>query len=172
MDGLIHIYCGEGKGKTTAAVGLSVRASGCGKRVVFAQFLKSRKSGERTSLALLPGVTLTEVPECVKFTFRMTEQEKLAAAELCGKQLEEAFRLAQGADLLVLDEAVGAVAKGLLEERTLLEYLRNKPKNLEVVLTGRNPSEELCEAADYISEIRKIKHPYDKGIPARRGIEF
>lgn len=172
MKGYIHIYCGDGKGKTTAAVGLAVRACGAGWRVVFAQFLKGPDSAERLALGKLPGITLARVPESVKFTFQMDAAEKDQAALFCAEQLKEAFELAQNADLLILDEAFGAVSSGLLEETSLLEAIQKKPEGLELVMTGRNPGERILQTADYISEIIKRKHPFDEGVTARKGIEY
>lgn len=172
MDGLIHIYCGDGKGKTTCALGLGVRACGCAKRVLLAQFLKADDTGERKSLSKLQGFFLLAVPKTVKFTFRMTEEEKTEAAQRCRDIMREAASQSGNFDMLILDEVFGAIQSGVLEEEELLEFLRNKPKQLELVLTGRNPSPAVQELADYITEMKKIKHPYEKGIPARRGIEF
>ena len=171
--GLIHIYCGDGKGKTTASLGLMLRAAGRGMQVVLARFLKKPDTGELLSLEHLPQVHYVAWEGCKKFSFRMTEQER---AELRARQneiLEQAFAAAQacGAQLLVLDEAVGSVDKGLLDEARLLELLQERPETLEVVLTGRNPSQALLDMADYVTEMRKVKHPFARGIPARMGIE-
>lgn len=172
--GLIHIYCGDGKGKTTAAVGLCVRACGCEGRVLLAQFLKDGSSSELRSLQLLPGFTMIPAPKTVKFTFQMNEAERQEAAQRCAHMLREARRAAEAdeCDLLVLDECFGALSTGMLNLEDLLDFVEHKPAKLELVLTGRNPPEEFMALADYVSEIRKIKHPYDVGIPARRGIEY
>ncbi len=172
--GLIHIYCGDGKGKTSAAVGLAVRAVGHGFRVGVVQFLKDGDSGELAPLAAFPGVQILSGKRVKGFTFSMTAEEKAQvragqddylrrAAAWCGQDL---------CDLLVLDEAVGAVNLGMLDRALLLDFLRNKPVGVEVVLTGRDPDDELLGLADYVSEIRKVKHPYDRGVKAREGIEF
>lgn len=171
--GLIHIYTGNGKGKTTAAMGLILRASGRGLKVILGQFLKGRETGELRTLKLLPGVEVFRGKPLTKFTFQMTEEEKaevlrshnLFIQELAARCVEEK------ADLLVLDEVIGACGTGVLDETLLLEFLKHKPEHLEVVMTGRNPSPELLELADYVSEVCKRKHPFDKGIPAREGIE-
>lgn len=174
MKGLIHIYCGDGKGKTTAAVGLGVRACGSGKRVLMAQFLKGNTSGERKALAQLPGFRLIPGPETVKFTFQMTPQELEDARQRFEAMLQTAMEIAsqEKYDLLILDEVFGAISSGVLRAETVLRLLQNKPEPLEAVLTGRDPAPEFVELADYVSEIKKIKHPYDKNIPARRGIEY
>lgn len=172
MAGLIHLYCGEGKGKSTAAAGLALRAAGAGKRVVYAQFFKDGSSSEISVLRTLPGVTV-----CVSSTHfglfrRMTEEKKAEAAAAYRALFTRATELASEAGLLVLDEAVSACNHGILEEEKVLAFLREKPEELEVVLTGRNPSQALLERADYITEMVKRRHPFDRGIPARKGIEF
>lgn len=173
MFGLIHIYCGDGKGKTTAAVGLAVRCAGRGNKVLLVQFLKSRDSGELYSLAKLPDIEVMRGKESKKFTFQMNEEEKHALLIEHNKMFEQVFAKIKngGYSLLILDEVIGALNAKVFEMPKLIEFLRHKPENLEVVLTGRNPAPELVEIADYVSEMRKVKHPMDKGIMAREGIE-
>lgn len=173
MFGLIHIYCGDGKGKTTAAVGLAVRCAGRGNKVLMVQFLKSRDSGELYSLAKLPDIEVMRGKESKKFTFQMNEEEKHALLIEHNKMFEQVLAKIKngGYSLLILDEVIGALNAKVFEMPKLIEFLRHKPENLEVVLTGRNPAPELVEIADYVSEMRKIKHPMDKGIMAREGIE-
>ncbi|MDD2579188.1 MAG: cob(I)yrinic acid a,c-diamide adenosyltransferase [Eubacteriales bacterium] len=172
--GLLHIYCGDGKGKTTAAVGLSVRAHGRGRRVVFVQFLKDGRSGEIQVLKRLEGLTVITGQTVAKFTFAMNEQERAETYALHMDYLSRAARLAHSEpiDLLVLDEVLGAIETGLLDEDTLVDFLSHRPKHLEVVLTGRIITDRLAELADYISEIRCVRHPYEQGIAAREGIEY
>lgn len=173
MFGLIHIYCGDGKGKTTAAVGLAVRCAGRGNKVLLVQFLKSRDSGELYSLAKLPDIEVMRGKESKKFTFQMNEEEKHALLIEHNKMFEQVLAKIKngGHSLLILDEVIGALNAKVFEMPKLIEFLRHKPENLEVVLTGRNPAPELVEIADYVSEMRKVKHPMDKGIMAREGIE-
>ena len=171
MKGLIHIYCGDGKGKTTAAVGLAVRAAGHGKRELFLQFMKDGTSGEFRVLADIPGITVFPGEKGVKFAWSMSEQEKEDARTLQNKRLKDAAEMAEDYDLLILDEAVGTCEAGFLDKDVLCSFLDDKPESLEVVLTGRSPGRELSERADYISEIKKIRHPFDRGIKAREGIE-
>ena len=173
MFGLIHIYCGDGKGKTTAAVGLAVRWAGRGNKVLLVQFLKSRDSGELYSLAKLPDIEVMRGKESKKFTFQMNEEEKHALLIEHNKMFEQVLAKIKngGYSLLILDEVIGALNAKVFEMPKLIEFLRHKPENLEVVLTGRNPAPELVEIADYVSEMRKVKHPMDKGIMAREGIE-
>ena len=173
MFGLIHIYCGDGKGKTTAAVGLAVRCAGRGNKVLLVQFLKSRDSGELYSLAKLPDIEVMRGKESKKFTFQMNGEEKHALLIEHNKMFEQVLAKIKngGYSLLILDEVIGALNANVFEMPKLIEFLRHKPENLEVVLTGRNPAPELVEIADYVSEMRKVKHPMDKGIMAREGIE-
>ncbi len=175
MKGLTHIYTGDGKGKTTAAIGLGVRACGRGLKVLMVQFLKGTPTGEMFSLkALEPGFVLYRGTQTTKFTWEMNEEEKVQAAA----EQQRIFEFAQNAaikgkcDLLILDEVLGAVSSGMLEEDCLLEFVKNKPNGLELVLTGRGAMPELVGQADYVSEIHAVRHPADKGINGRKGIEF
>lgn len=172
MAGLIHIYCGDGKGKTTAAMGLILRAAGNGKRVLLTQFLKDGKGAELASLRQLEQVEIVPQTKAFGFTWTLTDEQKAEAKAYNTALLENAFARGADFDLLVLDEAVGSVGAGMIEEGRLLELLREKPEELEVVMTGRGPSQALMDAADYVTEMQKIKHPYDNGIPARQGIEY
>lgn len=170
--GKVHVYCGEGKGKTTASIGLSIRALGSGYKVVFAQFLKTSQTGELESFQNLENIEVIRSNKPMKFTFQMNEEElaeckninEFMFQEIIGREFTEKT-------LLVLDESVGTMEKGLLDEEMVLDFLRSNPL-CEVVLTGRGPSDALLELADYVTEMKKIKHPYDKELPARRGIEF
>ncbi|HIS68918.1 MAG TPA: cob(I)yrinic acid a,c-diamide adenosyltransferase [Candidatus Gallacutalibacter stercoravium] len=174
IQGLIHIYCGDGKGKTTATVGLCVRAAGHGRRVLFVQFLKGDTSGERAALSALPGVTVAPCPHEIKFTFQMNPQEKQEAGRLWSDQLRRAVQACREEpyDLLVLDEIFDAVATGMVQEEELLAFLRGKPRGLEVALTGRAPGQAFLQLADYVSQVQMVKHPYERGVPAREGIEY
>ena len=165
---MIHIYYGDGKGKTTAAVGLAVRAAGSGLRVLFVQFLKTDFSGERSVLGKLDNVTLTNCPLNLKFTFDMTDAEKHRTAVLYRSIFERsaATALSDRYDMIVLDEIFDVINEGMLAEVT------NAPKSIEIVMTGHNPSPRFLAAADYITEMKKHKHPFDRGMSARKGIEF
>lgn len=171
--GLIHIYCGDGKGKTTAAVGLAVRCAGRGGRILFAQFLKTRETGELAILNKLESIAVRRNTGISKFTFQMTPDELDTARHqqtaLLHAVIEQCRQ--EQPDMLVLDEILPACSLGLASEEDVISFLRTKPDSLEVVLTGRNPSKRLLDMADYVSEICKRRHPYDKGIPARIGIE-
>lgn len=172
MPGLIHLYCGDGKGKTTAALGLALRAAGAGKQVVFTQFFKDGSSSEIGPLAALPGVRVFHADTVRGFYRNMTPTQREQAEKDYTALFRQVTQAAQEADLLILDEIVSACNRGVVPEKLVTDFLREKPARLEVVLTGRNPSAALLELADYITEMRKLRHPFDRGIGARKGIEF
>lgn len=169
----LHIYCGDGKGKTTASVGLAVRAAGNGMKVLFCQCMKDGTSSEVRMLQEL-GITYCCCRERFGFFWNMTEEQKESAARAYTQLFQEAVRKAEEEqyDLLVIDEFMSAYNHGLIDQKTALDFLVNRPEHLEVVLTGRDPGEELLELADYVTEMRKVKHPFDQGVPARKGIEL
>lgn len=176
MRGMIHVYTGEGKGKTTAAFGLAARASGHGKRVLFAQFLKGGgpESGEITTgkrqvlnMEVMrfrqvhplfdPAINLQALTETVRQDF---DQVKRLV-------LEENF------DMVVLDEINNCVAQNFIPFESVLELLEAKPPDVELVLTGRGADDRLIQKADYVTEMKKVKHPAEtEGTPARKGIEY
>lgn len=173
MRGCIHIYTGDGKGKTTTATGLSIRFAGNGGKVLFTQFLKDGSSSEIGVLKTITGITVESCTRSFGFSFLMNEEEKKEAAAYYSEHLQKILKQAveNGYGMLVLDEVIGAYNIPFIDRGVLLAFLKQKPEELEVVMTGREPAEELLELADYVSEIKKIKHPFDKGIPARDGIE-
>lgn len=174
--GLVHIYTGDGKGKTTASIGLAVRAAGQGLKVLFVQFFKEDKaqSGEKEIFRNhINGIEL--IRSNVRhpfFTGKETDEESVRASVL--ETFESAIKkvLDENIDLLVLDEIIGAINGGWLDIDALTAFLTEKPANLEVVLTGRNAPVELVKLADYVTEMLSIKHPFDSGHKARKGIEF
>lgn len=172
--GMIHIYCGDGKGKTTAATGLAIRAAGCGKKVLFIRFLKNEHSGELRILEQIPEITLLHPDRTYGFmsTLSVEEREALLKTyrELWNTAVEKVRR--ENYDMLVADEFMAAYQYGLIPVEQALLFLEHKPQNLEVVLTGRDPDAALLRLADYVSEICKKKHPFDRGIRAREGIEY
>ena len=169
MTGLVHLYWGAGKGKTTAAMGLALRSLGAGRKVVVVQFLKGGPSGEIPLLEQL-GARVFRGKAGQKFTFQMSEAEKAETKALQTENLRRA--LALEADLLVLDEACAAWQKDLADRELLKQAVLEKPEIQEVVLTGREPPDWLWEAADYITEMKCCRHPFEQGIPAREGVEF
>lgn len=172
MNGLIHIYTGEGKGKTTAAIGLAVRMAGNESRVLFSQFLKDGSSGEILLLQQIEGIDCMVYPYKVDFIKRMNREELSITKQRQREYFRKIVQKAQKYDMLILDEFCPAYYYDMIDREKALEFLKNKPEKTEIVLTGRNADSELIALADYVSEIRKVKHPFDKGIRARRGIEF
>lgn len=170
--GLIHIYCGDGKGKTSAAIGLMVRAAGRRKKILLVRFLKNEDSGELAVLDEIPGIERIRIPEEYGFYWTLTEEEKEQMKKEYTKIWGEIEEKAGRFDILVIDEFAAAFAHGLIPEDRVVDFLKKKPEYLEVILTGRNPDERILELADYISEIQGIRHPFEKGIPAREGIEY
>ena len=171
--GLVHIYCGDGKGKTTTGMGLCTRAAGYGYQVMIYQFMKNNTTSERKILEGLDNVTWLDGRETVKFSFLMNDEEKAQQRAFYNAEFDRVTALAveKDVDVLFLDETVYCIGVGFLDEDRVIRFLENKPDKMEVILTGQNPSEDLCAQADYVSEIRKIKHPYDRKQPARKGIE-
>ena len=169
--GCVHIYCGDGKGKTTCVMGLATRAAGSGKKVLLHQFLKENDSSERNIIDHIPNITVVPGAKMDKFTFQMNEEEQKQLHEANDVMFDELTAMAADYDMIVLDECVYALSMGLLTEDKVIAFLESKPESLEVVMSGRNPSERLQEHADYISEIKKIKHPFDQGLSSRIGIE-
>lgn len=169
-----HIYYGDGKGKTTAAIGLAVRAAGSKMKVLFVQFLKTEFSGERHILSHTENVTLTFCPLELKFTFDMDDKEKAQAAKIFKGIFDNAVTtaLTEKYDMVVLDEVFEAINAHMLSESEVYEFITNAPSSMEIVMTGHNPPQKFMDCADYITEFKKIKHPYDRGITVRIGIEF
>lgn len=172
--GLIHLYYGDGKGKTTAAIGLALRCVGHGGKVALAQFLKDGTSGECRLLAAMDGVTVLSANPSKKFYRRMTDLERIQTADAIRRTFTAAtaFAAREQVNLLILDEICAAIQYDFLEKEKLLSFLDEKPKTLEVVLTGRKISDEMIKRADYITEMVKQRHPFDRGIVAREGIEY
>lgn len=169
----LHVYCGDGKGKTTASVGLAVRAAGNGMKVLFCQCMKDGSSSEVEMLKKL-GITYDCCTERFGFFWNMTEEKKKAASYAYTRLFEDVTKKAEkeAYDLLVIDEFMSAYNHGLIDQKKALDFLLHRPEKLEVVLTGRDPGEEILKLADYVTEMRKVKHPFDEGIPARKGIEL
>lgn len=171
--GLIHIYFGNGKGKTTAGMGLCARAAGYGYKVLIYQFMKDNTTSERNILKCSENITILDGLEQEKFSSSLTEEERRERRIFYTRQFQEAVQQAErGYDVLFLDEVIYTIQAGLLDEEIVTDYLEKKPEHLEVILTGNSPSSKLIEAADYVSEIKKIKHPFDSGQGARKGIEL
>lgn len=170
MDkGLVHLYWGEGKGKTTAAVGLALRMLGSGGTVTVVQFLKDGQSSELEPLRRLGARVYSGRPG-TKFFSQMTPEEREEVRARHNDLLRQA--LESHCDLLVLDEACAAFRLGMVEENLLRRAVLERPAGREVVLTGRDPAPWMQEAADYSTEMCCHKHPYRQGIAARKGVEY
>ena len=169
---MIHLYFGDAKGKTTAACGLAVRAAGSGMHVLFVQFFKSGASSE---VKILRGIKNMDFIFPSKHFGRykmLAEGQKEAVRADYDAMLEQVISAARQYELIVLDEAVSAIGYGMIDKEKMLTFLKNEKQNREIVLTGREPLPELLELADYATNMQKVKHPYDKGVQARKGIEF
>lgn len=172
-QGLIHIYTGDGKGKTTACVGLTVRCAGSGRKVVFSQFLKDNKSSELGVLKQLENINVILCDKTFGFIFKMDDAKKAEAKECYTEYMKRVIKEAvdSGADMLVMDEMIATYNANFIDREYFLDFLRNKPEGLEVVMSGRDPQPELVDLADYVSCVTKVKHPFEQGVPAREGVE-
>ncbi|HDH44513.1 MAG TPA: cob(I)yrinic acid a,c-diamide adenosyltransferase [Thermococcus sp.] len=168
--GLVHIYTGNGKGKTTAALGLALRMLGNEGRVIMIQFLKSANVYGEQRKAQECGIVV-ESYGLPKFVHGKPEPEEIEAAK---KALERAKEVAKSGewDLVILDEICVALGFKMIELEEVKKLIKEKSPNTELVLTGRYCPEELYELADYVTEMKEIKHPYHKGVVARKGIEY
>jgi cob(I)alamin adenosyltransferase len=175
MAGLVHIYTGNGKGKTTAAIGLGIRASGRGRKVLMVQFLKGAHTGEMIALERFkPDFELCRYKEISKFSWNMTSDELEDMKKTVENLFQYAVKEAESGrrDLIILDEIMAAITSGFIEIEDVISFVMNKPEKLELVMTGRNAPFELVQLSDYVSEISMVKHPLSSGIPAREGIEY
>jgi len=173
--GCVHVYTGDGKGKTTAAVGLAVRALGHGLRVCFIQFLKppDEPSGELEPLRKLGADVVRYPGQCPTFTLRSAEEREALATSTAAAWADAARILASGEhDMVVLDELNPATAEGLIDAGAVAAALRGRPESVEVVITGRGALPPILDEADLISCIEAQRHPFDKGNAARRGVDW
>lgn len=168
--GLLHIYCGDGKGKTTAALGLAMRGAGAGMKVCVVQFMKGGDTSELESLKQLKNITVMRCDREYGFSFCMSDEDRKNITACHNKLLEEAF--AGGYDMIILDEFNCAYESGFLDAVRAEELIINGKSSAEIIITGRNPASVFIDIADYISEITCRRHPYEQGIKARRGIEY
>jgi len=169
--GLVQIYTGNGKGKTTAALGLALRASGRGLNVLIIQFMKPDAGyGEHIACSKIDNITI--IPMGLDhFVSNKPSQEDIDAAHETLAKSEELIGSGRY-DVAILDEGMNAVRLGLITSKELIDSLDRRPKHVEIVLTGRGMTPELEEYADLITEMKLVKHPMDKGIDARKGIEY
>lgn len=172
--GLVHLYHGNGKGKTTAAIGLAVRAAGAGRKIAFMQFMKGNDTSELEVLRRIEGITIFRSDKNFGFYGQMREEEKRELKQIHERLFEQIIEGVQlrKYDMVILDEITYAYQWNLLEPKKLEEWLQKRPGHVEIVMTGRNPAPFLLEQSDYISNIVCERHPFEKGIAARKGIEF
>lgn len=170
-SGKIHLYFGYGKGKTTAAMGLCMRAAGAGMKVLIYQFLKDNTSNERWILKMIPNITCLPGLDHEKFIWDMTEEEKQEKNRFYKEKLQEIWDMEKEYDLILLDELLDTVSYGILEEEILIQFMDSKAEKTELVITGHERHEEVIKHADYVTEMAKVKHPYDEGCNSREGIE-
>ncbi len=187
-EGLVHILTGDGNGKTTSAIGIAARAAARGMNIAFIQFLKGGLSSEISSLKKLGITVITGTKHCpnqekhehslkeqgavafCKDCFAINEKDKGLVASAFEKAKE--FSSSGEYQLIVLDEIFWAVIEKLVTEEQLLHLISKRHPSCELVLTGRGATKKIEEAADYVSYVNKLKHPFDKGKPARPGIDY
>ncbi|MDP8012017.1 MAG: cob(I)yrinic acid a,c-diamide adenosyltransferase [Thermoplasmata archaeon] len=185
--GLVEIYTGNGKGKTTAAIGLAVRAAGYGLKVYIIHFMKSKKYGESRSLKKIEGIKEIYIGKPYFITKDPSIKDKFKDVvvfepghppedykELIRKGLEKVKNILKSGkyDIIILDEIITANYFELVSTDEIKSIIDEKPKNVEIILTGRYASEDLISIADLVTEMKEVKHPYQKGIIARKGIEY
>jgi cob(I)alamin adenosyltransferase len=190
MKGFIEVYTGDGKGKTTAAIGLAIRAIGAGKKVCIIQFMKSLAYSEQQVLKNLPGITLITLgkPYFIAKEGMLTDEEIKAWGDklvvypaghppkdyrnMVMKGIDDAVKAVSGSyDVVILDEYNMACWYELATDEDTKRILSARKENVELVFTGRNAPEAVLDAADLITEMKKVRHYYDKGIMGRKGIE-
>lgn len=167
--GKIHIYTGDGKGKTTAALGLALRAAGAGYQVYIIQFLKGQNYSELKSLKKLSNITTKRFGQKT-FIYKIGKKPDKVSVQKAFQQAKKILNSGKF-DLVILDEIFLAVWFKLLKVAEVVKLIKNKPKNVELVLTGRKASPQIIKLADYVTEMKEVKHPYQKGLLARKGIE-
>ncbi len=168
--GYTQVYTGNGKGKTTAAIGLSIRAAGAGLKVYIAQFIKMGDYSEIKALRRYSDLITVEQFGLGRFTNRKPAPEDIRAAQK-GLERVKSVLVSDDYDIVIMEEANVAVKLGLIAVQDLLKLIINKPHDKELVITGRGASPRIIENADLVTEMRPIKHYYQKGVPARVGIE-
>ena len=168
--GYVQVYTGNGKGKTTAALGLALRAAGAGLKVFIAQFLKGQFTSEVEALKRFEESIVLEQFGTRRWIGRQVREEDVEEAERGKRRAEEVVR--EGAcDVVILDEINVAARYGLVSEQWLLDLIDSRPPHVELVLTGRYAPESVLARADLVTEMRPVKHYYQDGVPARNGIE-
>lgn len=172
QKGLVLVFTGNGKGKTTAALGLALRSWGYEMKVLILQFIKSQQCGEHLAAERMPGLEIRPLGlGFINFNDQNDiERQKQSAKEVLN-EVETALHSGKY-QLLILDEVIYALNYGLVELADVIKIIKNKPNSLHLVLTGRDAPQEIIDQADLVTEMLEIKHPYKKGIPAQKGIEY
>ena len=170
MKGYVQVYTGDGKGKTTAAIGLSIRAAGAGLKVYIAQFIKIGDYSEIKALKKFSDLITVEQFGLERFIKGKPSEEDIEAAQ-AGIEKVKSLMASQDYDIIILEEASVAAKCGLISVKDLLDMISSKPENMELVITGRGADPEVVEKADLVTEMKEIKHYYKKDVPARMGIE-
>lgn len=176
---MLQIYYGDGKGKTTACVGLSVRAAGEGIPVLFTQFLKDGTSNELDVLKNIDNITVYDNYCFEGFIFQKSDSEKREVSIQYEKSIKDIEAWINNlptttkvvSALVVMDEVMHCINMGLLDEKSMMQFFEDYKDKVEFVLSGGEPSENMREIADYITCVKKDKHPFDKGVASRKGIE-
>lgn len=174
-NGLVQVYCGEGKGKTTAAIGLGIRAIGNDYKVIMLQFLKKDTNGECQMIKQLePNFKIFHFEKKRGFTWQLTEEEKQELKSETTNAMNFAMKVMDTGqcDILILDEILNSLEYGFVTEEEVCALIDAKTDDVELILTGKKLPDSIAKRADYISKIEDVKHPIDKGTRARRGIEF
>ncbi len=172
MKGYLHVYTGDGKGKTTAAIGLSIRAAGAGMKVLIVQFIKGGHYSEINALKPLGDRITVRQYGLGRFINGQPTPEDVRAAQEGLAEIATLMKNGCDVDLIVLDEANVAVACGLFDTEALLDVINCRPESVELVITGRDADPRVIEKADLVTEMRAVKHYYQNGVMARAGIEM
>lgn len=167
---MLHIYCGDGKGKTSASVGLAVRMAGAGMKVAFVQFMKGGETAELSSLSKIENIDIMRCDRDYGFFNTLSDSDKRELTDCHNKLIEKAF--AGGYDGIIFDEFNFAYSHSLMDREKAKDLITANKDMIETAITGRDPAAEFTEIADYISEIKCVRHPYQKGVTARKGIEY
>ena len=170
--GLVQVYTGNGKGKTSAAFGLALRATGRGLKVYIIQFIKGGFDyGELYTVDKLPNLTLKAFGRGEFITAKPPDKEDVRLAEQALQLAKQTVKSGKY-DVIILDEVNVALTLKLIDLEEVLKLIQNKPNHVELVLTGRNAPVQVIDASDYVTEMREVKHPYSKGYQSRKGIEY
>jgi len=169
--GYIHVYTGPGKGKTTAAIGLGIRAAGAGMKVHMVQFMKGRRYSEIDTIEKIKNFTITQHGRDEFVSKEKPEQVDIDLAQEGFKYSKEIVNNGKY-DMIILDEINVAVDYNLISLKDIIKLIEEKPEKLELILTGRYAHPEIVRYADLVTEMLEIKHPYQQGVEARKGIDF